>query len=85
MKVKVLLFLLLLCAACTTQSESFTKIENEYKWIDGQKQIISQKIETISILDSLPIAIRTKVYNYTDDLRIKILTARRWTSGLFAG
>ncbi len=82
MKVNALLFLLLLCAACNPKPKSFTEIENQYQLVDGQKQIVSQKIKTITLPDSLTIATRTKVYNYTNDIRIKTLTGYGKEDGL---
>jgi len=56
-------------------------IDNQYEIVDQEKVVVLQTTRTLT-LDSLPIAVLTKIMNYNNDSRIEFLTGLRKDDGL---
>jgi len=81
--IKKLLISLLIFTSCSLKKEPyFVKTENVNEIIDNKQVIVSQKIQTCRVSDSLPICVLTKVSNYNNDLRIETMTGLRKEDGL---
>lgn len=69
-------------ASCSQKQNLIVQTDDKYEVIDGRKQIVAQTIKTLRKVDSLPIKIVTKIFNYEDDIRIKYSTGLSKQDGL---
>ena len=82
-KQNIFLLLFFLTVSCNTDKDNFfVQTEDQYKTIDGKKQIVSQTLKTLRVSDSLPMTILSKISNFNNDTRLHYLTGLTKEDGL---
>ncbi len=83
MKKNLILLLIFLVISCKTENDLFySKTDEKYEIIDGEKKVVSEITQTYRKIDSLPISKLEKTSNFSNDLRMKNLTGLEKENGL---
>jgi hypothetical protein len=80
--VKMLTLLGILTASCRPDDDLITKIEDRYELVGGKKVVAEQIVQSLRKSDNKPISRLTKIFNYDNDIKIKISTGLTKEEGL---
>jgi hypothetical protein len=82
-RIRPMIVLIVIITQSCSQSNNFIKQkEDKYQVVDGKRQIVAQTIKTLRKIDSLPVKVITKIFNYENDTRLLYLTGLSKEDGL---